>query len=623
MNKLNDVIDGIIERLRKDQKEDGSWGYAFDTGIKTDCYTIILIKTLHLTEYENLVEKLVKRIESMQSKSGGFKLYRDEKEDNLSLTIEAYVALLYSGYRRAQDLSMTTIENRIRKLGGLAKADMFTKVLLATTGHLDWPKLFPIPVEFILLPPSFPVNFYDFSVFGRSNIAPILLLADSKFQIPKTTETPDISHLYVRELYWWSEDRGWNGFTKAIKKGVNNLIGLPNELHTLGRKQAENYMLDRLEDDGTLLSYYSSTFFMIYALLSVGYTKDHKVIKKAARGLLSMNTTVKDTIHIQYTTAHIWNTSLISHALQTAGASPDDTMVMRANHYLLQRQHTKFGDWAIYQPNLGPGGWGFSHSNTFNPDVDDTTASLRSIQKSLHSHPNYQSSWYRGLSFTLGMQNQDGGFPAFEKGVDKTFLHLLPVQGAEFLLTDPSTPDLTGRTLEFLGESAHLYKDSGAIKRGVNWLIENQRRDGSWYGRWGICYIYGTWAALTGLQAVGVSKEHPSVQEGIDWLKSIQQDDGGWGESCESDSQKTYIPLSKSTVTQTAWAVDALIAYEKEETVAIKKGMEFLLQNWNHEDWTMDYPLGQGMAKAFYIHYHSYRYVFPLLTMGHYKRKFM
>jgi sporulenol synthase len=294
-------------------------------------------------------------------------------------------------------------------------------------------------------------------------------------------------------------------------------------------------------------------------------------------------------------------------------------MVEKTNQYLLKRQHTKFGDWVIHNPTSIPGGWGFSDINTINPDVDDTTASLRSISK---MGTNHHAAWSRGINWLLSMQNDDGGWAAFEKNTDTKLFEFLPIEKAQFILTDPSCADITGRTLEFFGNYTNLFKDHQSIKKGVKWLLDHQERDGSWYGRWGICYIYGTWGAVTGLAAVGIPESDESIQKAIQWLQHIQNKDGGWGESCYSDNKQTYVPLGVSTLTHSAWALDTLISISDQPTPAIRKGVSYLLENLQKEDWTTDYPKGQGMAGAFYIHYHSYRYIFPLLALAHYREKF-
>ncbi|MEI5909576.1 prenyltransferase/squalene oxidase repeat-containing protein [Bacillus spongiae] len=616
-------ISRLIGVLRDEQCENGSWDYPFDTGIKTDAYMIILLRSLKMRKYESLIQELVERIESEQDDStGGWKLFSDEKGANLSLTIEAYYALLYSRYRTGNEDNMVRAKQMILTAGGIEKADMFTKITLAITGQFSWPSVFPIPVELMLLPPTFPISFFDISVFGRANLVPILLLGDAKYQ-RKTKNSPNLSSLSSkRDGDGWQEYRAndWKNFTSNVKQGTLSLIGLPWELHRIAKEKAKTYMLERIEPDGTLLSYFSATFFMIFALMSLGYKRNDSTIQEAVQGLVKMKCSIKGHTHMQYTTANVWNTTLISHALQVAGVNHHHSMIVRANEYLVKRQQVLYGDWYVNAETAVPGGWGFSHINTLNPDVDDTTAALRAIVNMVYERPALHGSWSRGVSWILSMQNDDGGWPAFERKVNKRFVHLLPVQKPEFLLTDPSTADLTGRTLEYLGNYVHLMNTYPNIQQGKEWLYRNQKRDGSWYGRWGICYIYGTWSALTGLIAVGERSDKKAIQKAVTWLKSIQNKDGGWGESCLSDIEKKYIPLNSSTLTHTAWAVDALLAVEQKSSPAIEKGIQFLIKEGEKQDWTTEYPKGQGMAASFYIHYHSYRYIFPLIALSHYVR---
>lgn len=612
-------IDWLIEKLRKDQSPDGSWNYPFETGISTDAYMIILLRTLELND-EELIKGLADRILSRQEKNGAWKLFYDEGEGNITATVEAYYALLYSGIYPKNDGRLRAAKRFILAKGGLEEVSMFTKIMLALTGQYKWPSFSPLPIEVILLPHIFPVNFYSFSVFGRANLTPIMILASKKFSI-KTEKSPDLSGLNLNRHAddQWLRSSELRSLFSFLEDGVKSLLGLPKELHQLAIERAKKYMLDHLEPDGTLYSYYSSTFLMIFALMSLGYKKDDPVITKAVGGIRAMKCEIDGLPHMQYTTAHVWNTSLIGYALQTAGVSPGDLIVKNANRYLLSRQHHKFGDWVIHNPNSLPGGWGFSDVNTINPDVDDTTASLRSISRISREE---LAAWEKGIRWLMTMQNDDGGWPAFEKNTDSKLLEFLPIEKGEFLLTDPSCADITGRTLEFLGNYTNLPKDYSAIERGVEWLLKKQEKDGSWYGRWGICYLYGTWASITGLMAVDFPKSHPSIQKAAHWLRSIQNRDGGWGESCRSDIKKSYVPLRTSTLTHTAWALDALIAVSEKPTAAIQKGISYLLNSLKIEDWTTDYPKGQGMAGGFYIHYHSYRYIFPLLALSNYQKKF-
>ncbi|MGG1679178.1 squalene--hopene cyclase [Neobacillus sp. NRS-1170] len=612
-------IEWLIEMLRKDQSPDGSWNYPFETGLSTDAYMIILLRSLELND-EELIQGLARRILSRQEKNGSWKLFYDEGEGNLSSTVEAYYALLYSGFYSDEDKQLRAAKRFILANGGLEDVSMFTKIMLALTGQYKWPAFSPLPIEVLLLPHKFPINFYSFSVFGRANLTPIMILASKKFSI-MTEKSPNLTDLH---LHRYSEDQ-WvrsselRSLLSVIEDGVKSLIGLPEQLRNLAIERAKKYMLDHLEPDGTLYSYYSCTFLMIFALLSFGYKKTDPVIVKALEGIRAMKCEINGLPHMQYTTADVWNTSLISFTLQSAGVPPEDSIVTKANDYLLKRQHKKFGDWVIHNPSSLPGGWGFSDVNTINPDVDDTTASLRSFSRSL---PTDLAAWERGIRWVLSMQNDDGGWAGFEKNTNTKVFEFLPIEKGEFLLTDPTCADITGRTLEFFGNYTNLPHDHTAIQKGVKWLFKNQEKDGSWYGRWGICYIYGTWAAVTGLLAVNVPRSHPAIQNAVKWLRSIQNGDGGWGESCHSDNKKIYVPLRASTLTHTAWALDALISVSEKTTAAIEKGIKYLLDSLEQSDWTTDYPKGQGMAGGFYIHYHSYRYIFPLLTLSHYHKKF-
>lgn len=615
--EINRLVDAIIKK----QNIDGTWDFPFETGIATDCYMIILLRTLEIHD-EQFIQSLVERILSKQEENGAWKLFYDEENGNLSTTVEAYYALLYSGFIDKNNTKMRLARKFIINHGGIVKVNMFTKVMLALTGQIKWPRSFPLPIEFILLPTTFPLNFFDFSVYARVNLTPILISADRKFSM-KTKHTPSISDLYVNrnEDLWDLDSYEWRSFYSFIYKGIKQLVGAPFELHRLALLRSEQYMLNRIEQDGTFYSYFSSTFLMIFALMALGYSKKHPIIVRAVQGLKTFKTTIDGQTHIQYTTATVWNTALLSYSLQEAGVPFTSAVIQRANQYLISRQHYLYGDWAVHNPKQLPGGWGFSNINTMHPDIDDTTASLRAIRMQVQNGFLYRQSWDRGIRWVISMQNDDGGWGAFEKNVNKSILSWFPVEGREKMHLDPSTPDLTGRTLEFFGNFTGAQNTQKFMKKGVRWLINNQRRDGSWYGRWGICYIYGTWCAVTGLIAAKVRKDHSAIQKAVNWLYSIQNEDGGWGESCQSDIEKRYIPLSESTRVHTAWALDALLAAEEAITPKMEKAVEYLLQSKEEHSWTATYPKGQGLPGSFYIHYPSYEYIFPLLALSHYLRK--
>ncbi|MFC3746898.1 squalene--hopene cyclase [Paenibacillus sp. GCM10012306] len=623
LSTVDKEIDRLTSFLLQQQRQDGSWHYCFENGIVIDAYVIILFRILNV-QNEALIRKLYDRILNEQQPGGFWRLYPDEEDGNLSATVEAYYALLYSGYSKITDEPIQRAKRYIQSKGGLAKVtSILTKAILAATGQSKWPlSISLIPLEVLMFPNYFPINYYEFSGYSRVHLTPMLIMADRRFSIT-TADAPDLSDLLDSRIDVEEPDlHGYQEMQDDIHSGLSRLIGTPRSIHEAARDKAEQFILQRIESDSTLYSYATSTILMIFALLALKYDEQHPLITKAIEGLTAMQYRSPAKTTMQNSPSTIWDTALISYALQESRIGDDHKAITRAASYLLSRQHHKRGDWSIHNPNVEPGGWGFSESNTINPDVDDTTAALRALYSLSRTTGAYQESWNRGLNWVLSMQNKDGGWPAFEKNTNKEMLTWLAIDGAKSAATDPSEADLTGRTLEYLGNFTGLDMRHEFIKRGSKWLIHNQEKDGSWYGRWGVCYIYGTWAALTGLVAVGVPTSHDSVQKGAQWLLSIQNPDGGWGESCHSDRLLHYVPLGESTPSQTAWALDALIATHPKPIPAIDQGIRKLITSMHEDDWKTVYPTGAGLPGNFYIHYHSYRYIWPLLALSHYRQKY-
>lgn len=616
--RVESEINRIVHLLQGNQSPDGAWRFCLESGPLTDAYMIILLRSLHIDD-EEFISGLAQRIAALQMENGMWKLFHDEEEGNLSATVEAYYALLYAGHSQRDEEHMQAARQQILAKGGLSQTSMLTKLLLSLTGQIPWDAHVPIPIEAMLLPRWSPLHFFDFVGYARVHIAPILILTDRKLVI-QTGRTPDISELRIPST---ADHHSFAAryFQKRIED-VIRFLPYTAQIHQEALNQAKHFMLKRLEADGTLYSYLTSTVLMIFALLALGYPKSHPIITRAVAGLKAMACHRNGQIHMQDATSTVWDTALLTHALQVSGVSASHPMVQKAGRYLLSRQHDKYGDWVLHNPAAIPGGWGFSDSNTINPDIDDTTAALRAISPMQITDLVYQRAWQRGLNWLLSMQNNDGGWPAFEKNTNKQILSWLPIEGADAVSTDPSTTDLTGRTLEFLGNHAGLNVRNRNMQKAVGWLLRNQEENGSWYGRWGICYIYGTWSAVTGMIAVGVPKEHPSIQKAVQWLLRIQNHDGGWGESCNSDIVKSYVPLRASTPSQTAWAVDTLIATSSTPTSPMMRGIQFLLGNGSESDWTLSYPTGAALPGDFYFHYHSYRYIWPLIALGHFQKKY-
>ncbi|XQY90243.1 squalene--hopene cyclase [Metabacillus sp. HB246100] len=626
-NKLLIEITHRLNFLKENQLQDGSWHFCFEGGLLTDACMIITIRSLAIENEEEMIKALTKRIVTNQTPSGAWRAYSDESDGNLSATVQAYFALLYSGYYTSDNRNMQLAKQYIEKQGGLSKTHFMTKWFLAVNGLYPWPSLFYIPMTFLLIPQSFPLNFYQLSTYARIHFISMIIPANKKFSITsKYTPTNPFKRNTLRDAsidHWDLAAISNNRAT--LTHEMKKLVQWPSYLHRLGYDRAEKYILERIEDDGTLYSYASATIFMIYALLSLGYHRRTPIIKNAIKGLKNLLNDTCNGTHLENSTSTVWDTALISYAVQEvtgviANTTSYDHMIHSSVTYILSKQHKKYGDWSIHNPSTKPGGFGFSDNNSLNPDNDDTSAALRALTKHAMTNRKSQEAWYRGVTYLLSMQNQDGGWAAFEKNTDLKLLALLPLENAIDAAIDPSTPDLTGRTLEFLGNFAGLTSQHPQIQAAVNWLIANQEKNGSWYGRWGVCYIYGTWAAITGLIAVGIPATSTVIQKATIWLQQIQLENGGWGESCKSCERKEYTPLTFSTPSQTAWALDALIQANLHDTPSVTKGITHLL-NKNFKQHALHYPTGIGLPGQFYITYHSYNHIYPLLTFSHYLKK--
>nr|WP_239534521.1 squalene--hopene cyclase [Priestia taiwanensis] len=610
-----------ISELQSIQRPNGSWDFCFEGPLMTDCLLITTWRTLNLKD-EALIQKLVVRIAEKQQPNGYWKLYDDQEEGSLDATIQAYNALLFSGQYKQSDERMKKAEAYILAKGGLKRAHFMTKFMLALYGQYRWPLFLYFPMPMLVLPTYAPFNVYEFSNYARIHFVPMMVCANKKFTITSKW-TPDLSYLNKkgREMDRFQETEYARSPIRTVLQSLKQLASVPYHIHQQGYQIAERFMLERLEPNGTLYSYASCSFYMIYALLALGYEKKSPVITRLLSGIKSLFYYDKTTIHLQNSPSTVWDTALLSYALQEAGVLAEEPMIKKATTYLLWKQQKEYGDWKVHSPNTAPGGWGFSDVNTRVPDVDDTTVAMRAIHRRALYSPPFRDAWQKGMNWLLAMQNDDGGWASFEKGANSKWLKLIPLDNAEDAIIDESSADLTGRALEMLGKHGGFTSKHPSVKRAITWLLQNQEKDGSWYGRWGVCYVYGTWAVVTGLRAVGVPATHPSLQKAMTWLLAKQRDNGGWGESCRSCEVKRFVPLAFSTPSQTAWAIDTLLVMEQEKEEHVTKGIRYLMkENYSSKEW--EYPTGIGLPRQFYTYYHSYNYIFPLLALGHYQQKY-
>ncbi|WP_282941200.1 prenyltransferase/squalene oxidase repeat-containing protein [Paenibacillus sp. RC67] len=612
-------INEMTGRLQQMQHKDGSWRLCFETGPATDTYMILLLRSLQRNGHEAVIRKLAERIINSQEENGAWKLFYDQQEGDLEATVEAYYALLYSGYFTKSDSRLQRAKQFILARGGLTQVKtMLTQAFLAITGQSPWPDMLKVPVEFMLAPSWFFFNIFDLSGHARVHLVPIMIMSNANYSI-RTEATPDLSDLYVGEKQPFESHVSW---IAAIHRLLEAAPFLHAPLHEAALDKAKMFMLDRIEPDGTLLTYSTATILMVFALTSLGFGSDSPVLSKAISSLNTLLCVNEQKAHLQVSTSTVWDTAMINCALQQAGISYQHPMIQNSSEYLLARQQTRYGDWALRCPDTPPGGWGFSNINTLYPDIDDSTAVLRAITPYTSTSLQYKQAWQNGLRWVLAMQNDDGGWSAFERESPERLTHLFAFEHAEDIILDRSTPDLTARTLLFLGKEAGQSVNRLPVQKSAQWIIRQQEQDGSWFGRWGICYIHGSSAAVTGLLAVGIPQHHPAIEKAARWMLSIQNSDGGWGESCYSDIRRRYVPLNNSTPSQTAWALDLLIDTHDRPSVPIQRGMQRLIDSLHTADWRFTYPTGSGLPGSVYINYHSGNFAWPLLTLSKYLRKY-
>ncbi|MHA6483542.1 squalene cyclase [Paenibacillus sp. strain BS8-2] len=599
------------------QSSDGAWRLCLDTGISTDCYWIVLLTALRRRD-DAFIRPIAARIASLQQPNGAWKLYHDD-EGSLEATSEAYYALLCAGFYTMTDAPMEKARQFIHSKGGLTNAkSLLTQVIFAATGQVEWPKQLRLPLELFFSQKG--LDLFSLSGHARVHLIPTLMMSNLQFSA-RNEWMPDMGGLFTDGQRSFANDHTWisalNVFLSALPLDSLPVVGSPNAMD-----QAKKFMMERLEPNGTLLTYSTSTILMALAMMALHEPVQSPLMDRLLSGILSLQ--CLDRAHIQTASSEVWDTAMISSALLGSGLPSYETSTALENAalYLSARQQTRIGDWIRRSPHTEPGGWGFSDVNTIYPDVDDSVAALRATRPFVTRLENGTSNWQRGLNFVLSMRNDDGGWPAFEKRGSSITDLFFTFDGKSDIASDPSTIDLTSRVLDFVGHELEMTIGHQWVDDSVKWVLSRQERDGSWYGRWGIAYVHGTGMALQGLLAVGLANDHPAITKGIRWLYDIQNADGGWGESCVSDVRKRYVPLNASTPSQTAWALSGLIAAHHKPSPEMERGVESLLRSLRAGGWASTYPTGAMLPGSMYAHYPSNNIIWPMLALSAYVRKF-
>jgi len=624
-----DAIDAAIGRstqaLFDKQNEDGHWVFELEADATIPAEYVLLRHYLGEPEDLDLEAKIATYLRRRQSgEHGGWPLYHDGAFD-ISATIKAYYALKMIG-DSPDESHMVRAREAILRAGGAEAGNVFTRIQLALYGAGPWDVVPTIPPELMIAPRWFPVHLTKISYWARTVVVPLLVLCSLK---PKARNPRGV---LVEELYSGKPHkltsqaahvhRGWKLFFEALDFVLKHGDRLwPRPLRRKAIRLCEQWVTERLNSEDGLGAIYPAmaNSVMMYDLL--GYPEDHPTRAIARKSVDNLLVFKEDEIYCQPCVSPVWDTALAAHAMLEVGTDEAVERANRALDWLRPRQVLDVvGDWADQRPDVRPGGWAFQYNNDHYPDLDDTAVVAMAMDRASDRRGDTDAEAIaRALEWVEGLQSRDGGWGAFDADNDKEYLNNLPFADHGALL-DPPTADLTARCVSLLVQKGEPL-DSLRIRAALAWLEREQELEGSWFGRWGVNYIYGTWSVLCALGRAGIDRTHPMIAKAVAWLEAIQNGDGGWGESCDSYAldRKQHEPAA-STASQTAWAVLGLMAVGEVKSPVVERGIRWLIANQAADGlWGQEFYTGGGFPRVFYLRYHGYPCYFPVWALARYR----
>jgi squalene-hopene/tetraprenyl-beta-curcumene cyclase len=563
-------------------------------------------------ETRPLIDKAARSILDRQLSDGGFNIYVQGPAE-VSASVKAYLALKLTGLP-VDDPRMARLRHRILELGGIQAANSYVKVNLSLFDLYPRQYCPNIPPEVVLLPFDF---LYQMSAWTRAIAVSLAIVhaANPRRPVPPGFNLdeiwlPGVSPAFRKDPRWLTWHNVFLTVDRLLKWWERSGS---KKIRRKAIERAKEWMIERMHGSDGLGAIYPPMMYSVMALDVLGYAKDDPLRVEALRHFDRLMVDDGERFFFQPCFSPIWDTGIGAYAL--AQSDPHNPAIRRAADWLLGEEVRRKGDWSVKRPNTAPSGWGFFYRNEHYPDIDDTAMVMLALSQAPASDTAAQKACHkRALDWLLAMQSRDGGWAAFDADNNWKFLNNVPFADHNAML-DPTCPDITGRALEAL--AAHgVGRDHRAVRRGVEWLVKNQQADGSWYGRWGVAYIYGTCFALRGLAASGESDREAHVLRAGEWLRSIQNADGGWGESCASYDNGVHTP-GPSTPSQTAWAILGLIAGGDAASSSVQHGIEHLLETQRQDgSWEEELATGTGFPKVFYLNYHLYKDYFPLLALS-------
>ena len=621
--QIASAISRAQENLLRQQHPDGHWCGELLVD-STLCSDYVLF--MHwLGEVDDaLQQRCVRHILKRQLPDGGWNIYYGGPSE-VNASVKAYFALKLAGH--SADLPfMQEARANILRLGGIPKMNTFSKLYLALLGQFPWHYLPSIPVEMILFPNWAFFNIYKMSSWSRAMLIPLAIINHFK----PTRELPGMKQLH--ELYPLGTEHkdftlprdprffAWRNFFLRADHGlkiVSKFGWRPMRKRAL--EEAERWMLERIgEGSDGLAAVFPAMLNALIALRALGYSTSHPVYAKAARDFSGLFVDDLEDFRIQPCLSPVWDTAINIIALAESGLPAEHPALRKAASWLVEKEVRVRGDWTINNPHTEASGWAFEYNNVYYPDTDDTGMVLMALRLAKPDDPQALDALFRrAIAWQLSFQCRDGGWAAFDKEVTKHWLEDMPFADHNAIL-DPTCSDLTARTLELFGYINFDAKQR-SVRDAIRYLIDTQDDDGSWYGRWGVNYIYGTWQVLRGLRAIGENMTQDWILRGRDWLESCQNDNGGWGETCVSYENPALKGKGESTASQTAWAIMGICACGDLDRSSVQRGLRYLLSTQRPDGaWDEPHITGTGFPGVFYLKYDMYRQNFPLLALATY-----
>jgi squalene-hopene/tetraprenyl-beta-curcumene cyclase len=628
IEELASRVGGAIEAARKylfsRQHEEGYWcgELEADTTLESD---YILLHTLLGTGNVERFQKCANWILQHQNEDGGWSIYVGGPS-NISASVKAYFGLKLVGYK-ADHPALVRARKKILEMGGVTRVNTFTKIYLCFFGQYDYDAVPAIPPEIVLFPNWFWFNIYEISSWSRAILVP-LSICYAKKPFKKIPREIGVEELFVggmkksrMHLPWADQLVSWRNFFLVLDRMIHWFERIHvRPLRSIAIRTAEKWMLERFEMSDGLGAIYPSMMNAIIALRCLGYSMDDPQVIRALDEFEKLGIEEEDTFRMQPCMSPVWDTAYALFALGEAGVPANDPRMVKCADWILQKQVRNVGDWKVKNKKGQPGGWYFEFNNEWFPDVDDSAMVCLGLSRVEHPNGRYQrESVQRAIDWILSMQCKNGGWASFDKDNDEMIFQHIPFADHNAML-DPATVDITGRILEMLATYGYD-KDHRAVKRAIKFIRSEQEPDGSWFGRWGVNYIYGTFLVLRGMEAIGVDLHEPCIQQGAEWLRMVQNADGGWGETVGSYDDPTLRGQGDSTPSQTAWAILGLLAANDTRSDSVARGIAYLLRTQNQGgSWDEKYFTGTGFPRVFYLMYHLYREYFPLLALTTYQK---